>query len=358
MKVFVYDVAAEDGGGLFVLKSFYEEVLHSNLEIQWTFMVSTDALESTENIKIQKHPEIKTSWLSRWKFENQTLPKLIQYEGYAAVISLQNMPVSKSSLPQLVYLHQSLQYCPKRFSLLKSEERGLAVRQKLICGLIKKHIRKAKHVFVQTQWIKNATKEWVGFDDKDITVVPVSFSTDKLPIQPYQGQNSTTFFYPARAEIYKNHQVIIDACRLLSQKGIKDYRVVLTINENMGAYARSITEQAKKLPIKFVGTVNYERIWDYYSRSILLFPSYLETCGLPLLEAKAAGTRVIVSDMPFAHEALDGYPNVEFFKYTDSELLAKLMEKALKSPKYSPYHTQSQKADHSLLQAMLPYLQE
>ena len=27
MKILVYDVAAEDGGGLFVLKNFYEEVI-------------------------------------------------------------------------------------------------------------------------------------------------------------------------------------------------------------------------------------------------------------------------------------------------------------------------------------------
>lgn len=49
MKILVYDVAAEDGGGLFVLKNFYEEVIkdsekHPNIE--WIFLTSYKILES------------------------------------------------------------------------------------------------------------------------------------------------------------------------------------------------------------------------------------------------------------------------------------------------------------------------
>ena len=357
MKVLVYDVAAEDGGGLFVLKNFYEDVLRTSNDIEWTFMVSTEALKPANNIEIKIFPEVKSSWLARWRFENQKLPKIIQEDGYDAIISLQNMPVSKSNLLQLVYMHQSLQYCPKRFSLLKSDERGMAIRQKFICGLIKRHLRQSKHVFVQTQWIKAATMEWIGIGDKDITVVPVAFSTENLPIQSYQGKSCKTFFYPARAEIYKNHQVIIDACCVLKSKGINDYQVILTIEKDMSSYANRIIEQTKDLPIQCIGTVSYEKIWDYYSQSVLLFPSYLETCGLPLLEAKAACARIIASDMPFSHEALDDYPNVEFFPYDNPKVLADRMEQALVSPKYTPCQQNLQGEKTSLLQAMIPYLQ-
>ena len=358
MKVLVYDVAAEDGGGLFVLKNFYNDVLRSNTDIEWTFMVSTGVLERADQIEIKEFPEVKSSWLARWRFENQKLPAIIQKEAYDAIISLQNMPISKSNLKQLVYLHQSLQYCPKHFSIFKSEERGMAIRQKLICGLIKRHLKQSKHIFVQTQWIKDATMKWVRLGDRDITVVPVSFITENLPIKPYFGKNSKTFFYPARAEVYKNHQVIIDACRTLQFKGITDYNVVLTIEESMGSYAKRIIEQTKNLPIQCIGMVNYEKIWNFYSQSILLFPSYLETCGLPLLEAKAACARIIASDLPFSHEALDGYPNVEFFPYDNYKVLADRMEIALRSPKYIPCDTNVYEEKESLLQAMLPYLQD
>lgn len=41
-----------------------------------------------------------------------------------------------------------------------------------------------------------------------------------------------------------------------------------------------------------------------YAKSILVFPSHIETLGLPLLEARAAGCRIVASDIAAAREAL------------------------------------------------------
>lgn len=357
MKVLVYDVAAEDGGGLIVLKNFYEDVKQFDSDITWTFMTSDNVIKTADNVDVRVYKEVKSSWLSRWHFENKVLPELIKRDRYDVIISLQNMPVKKCDLPQLVYMHQSLQYCPKRFSLLKKEEWGLAIRQKLICGLIKRNLRYSSHIFVQTEWIKKATMEWARIKERDISVVPVVIRADEKTLKPYQGQYTKSFFYPARAEIYKNHQVIVDACRLLDSRGIKDYQVIFTIDKNMGDYAKRIMQQAVELPVKFVGALSYETVWSYYSKAILLFPSYLETCGLPLLEAKKANARIIASDMPFSREALRDYPNVDFFPYDNAEKLADKMEKALTENQYKSVEKKDSGNETSLLKAMLPFLQ-
>lgn len=356
MKILVYNVAAEDGGGLFVLKNFYEDVKRLNSDIEWTFFISADILESTDRIKIEVFKETKESWLKRWFFENYKLPKIIESENFDIVISLQNMPVKKCDKPQLVYLHQSLQYCPKKFSLLKSEERGLAIRQKLICGLIKKNIKKAKHVFVQTEWIKSATMDWVGFSEDEVTVVPVTLDINRVPVKPYVGQNSREFFYPARAEIYKNHKTVIEASKILKRKGIDDFRVIFTINSDAGVYEQKLSELSAGLPIDFIGNVEYEKIWDYYSRTILLFPSYLETCGLPMLEAKMAKGRIIASDTPFSHEALDGYANADFFEYNNAEQLAQKMKKVLADSIYYEVNSEPTREEPSLLEKMIEFI--
>lgn len=356
MKILVYNVAAEDGGGLFVLKNFYNDVKKLNSDIQWTFFVSADILNPTDRIEIRVFKETKESWIKRWVFENFELPKIIETENFDVVISLQNMPVKKCDKPQLVYLHQSLQYCPKKFSLFRSEERGLAIRQKLICGLIKKNIKKAKHIFVQTEWIKNATMDWVGFSEDKITVVPVTFDINSVPVKPYTGHNSREFFYPARAEIYKNHKTVIEACKILKSKGIDDFRVIFTINPDSGVYERQLSELAEGLPVDFIGNVEYEDIWGYYSRTILLFPSYLETCGLPMLEAKAAKGRILASDMPFSHEALDGYANVNFFEYNNAEQLAQKMEEMLAGSNYHEVETEMMEFEQSLLKKMIEFI--
>ena len=58
----------------------------------------------------------------------------------------------------------------------------------------------------------------------------------------------------------------------------------------------------------------------------MLFPSYLETFGLPVLEAKNMKAIVFASDMPFCHEILDGYENAYFYKIDDKEKLASYMK--------------------------------
>jgi glycosyltransferase involved in cell wall biosynthesis len=81
--------------------------------------------------------------------------------------------------------------------------------------------------------------------------------------------------------------------------------------------------------IEFIGTITREQVYEYYSRSVLIFPSYIETFGLPMLEAKMHKTPMLVSDCPFSHEILDEYENVKFFRTEDETQLAGLMEKWL-----------------------------
>ena len=326
----VYDVAATDGGGLFVLESFYADVLKkAPADIQWVFLTSLDVLPERDNVTVLVRKEPKRSPLHRLWFEHITLPKMLKTMAPDLVISLQNMPIRRCKLPQLVYLHQSLQYCQKRFSFFKKEERGIAVRQHIICNFYKKALPKAQHIFVQTQWMKDATMRWLHRPAEDISVVPVTVDARTAPKHPYQGQDSRVFFYPARAEMYKNHAVVIDACRRLTAQGITDFEVVFTVSEQDGAYAARLVAAAQGLPIRFVGILPYETVWEYYSRTTLLFPSYLETCGIPMLEMRLSGGYVIASDTPFTHEALDGYPRATFFPYADADALADAMKARL-----------------------------
>lgn len=354
MKILVYDIAAEDGGGLFVLKNFYQEILLYKPEnIEWVFVVSTDAIKSAPHIKVIKNNNIKKSYLQRLKFVCSELHDIIKNECPDLIISLQNMPINIKGIKQFVYMHQSLQFCPKQFSFLKSEERRTAIRQHIICNIYKITLPKASHIFVQTKWIKEATCKWLKCKEDKITIVPVSINVNYKPMTNYNGYDSGIFFYPARAEIYKNHEVIIKACRQLKEQGIDDFKVIFTIDPEECAYAQYLYKEAAGLPIEFIGSVPYDKIWNYYNSTILLFPSYLETCGLPMLEVKKIGGKILASDMPFSHEDLDGYPNVAYFKYNDSAQLAEKMKKCILDKKYVKVVADSGMNQSSLLKSML-----
>ena len=64
-------------------------------------------------------------------------------------------------------------------------------------------------------------------------------------------------------------------------------------------------------------------MFDLYARSILVFPSYVETFGLPLLEARKSGTYILASDCSFSREILEGYEKALFFGETDYVQLGK-----------------------------------
>ena len=327
MKIVVYDVAAEDGGGLFVLKDFYNEVLNHNDGIEWHFFVSTKEIKSNKNIIVHYYP--KKNIINRMLSEQIQISKMISSISPNLVVSLQNMPLVFCKYKQVVYLHQSLQYCPVSFSFFHRSERKLAIKQHIVCNIYRLFLHKAKHIYVQTNWIKKATIKWLNCKKSKISVVPVTIQKNEFQNLKYDGFNSHTFFYPARAQQYKNHIVVIKAVKLLVKKGVKNFKVIFTIDPKENKYAKVLKDKSKGLPIDFVGTLPYEQVWKEYSKSIMIFPSYLETCGLPLLEAKSMRSIIIASDLPFSHEALLNYSNALFFKFDDSSMLSEQMERVL-----------------------------
>lgn len=346
MRILVYDIAAEDGGGRYVLTQFYNELVEETKrsisfaeEYEWFLVTSLCTFTEYEHIHVLTFPEAKRSRKNRIAFDLFKIRKLLKEIKPDRIISLQNNPVIGTRIPQVVYLHQSLQYCPKRYSFFKKEERTTAFRQKIICGMYKHELPRAGHIFVQTQWMKQATADWLHCGPERISVIPMKLPEVPAPSErtemrvPREGE--TCFFYPARDESYKNHEVIVEASRILRSQGIDGFRVLFTMSETSGGYARLIAEKSRDLPIELIGNVPHDMIWSYYAQCVLVFPSYMETVGLPMLEAKAAGGRILASDLPFSHEDLDGYAGASFFRYSDPQELAELMKKAMTEPTFT-----------------------
>ena len=117
-----------------------------------------------------------------------------------------------------------------------------------------------------------------------------------------------------------------------TEKGLKDYEVIFTIRPDENAYTQNLYKYATEhnLNVKFNGPIPREKVFEMYARSILFFPSYVESFGLPLLEAKLSGTYIMASDTPFCHEILDGYDKAEFFEELDYKKLGNLILEVIK----------------------------
>ena len=137
------------------------------------------------------------------------------------------------------------------------------------------------------------------------------------------------FFYPATSFKYKNHIVIFKAVEILYKKGITDFTIALTLTEgNLPKECKKLYEQYRN-NFELIGLITHENVMAEYCRSVLVFPSYIETIGLPLLEARCCNTPIIAADECFSKEILRGYDKMALFKWNDAVALEGLMERFL-----------------------------
>ena len=315
MKIIVVDFAAKTGGAISILQSFYHYLVDSCDKNEWLFLLNDHYIKDTSNIKTIILKKEKKSWWNRLVFDLFLGRKLVRELNADAIFYLQNTLIRGVHIPQIMYMDQSLSFQKeKQFSFFKRDERIYAIYQYIIGKLNHEACKKAEYTIVQTEWLKKAIKEQCNIlDDRVIKISP----NESLLCRKYHAETviQTEFFYPASNAIYKNHLCIYEALSQLEES----CNVVLTIPNQEG-----LPKQCK-----CIGSISPEEVYSRMENSILLFPSYIESFGLPLKEAMEIGTIILAADTLFAREILSGYENAYFFKTFCPSDLANLMRKVI-----------------------------
>jgi glycosyltransferase involved in cell wall biosynthesis len=335
--VVVVDIAASIGGALSILKEFADFLTLNDVGVDWIFLVSSDAISSPFPwVRVVRDTYPKRSWAHRLTWEILIAPRLVQRYAPDAVFSLQNTAVAFTKVPQVVYVHQSLPFARwHRWSFFRSDEREMAVRAAVLGPVIRWSVRKASMTIVQTRWMQQALAISSRVDPSRIIVVPpdCDVSLTASDESDISGAACTRpgirFFYPASAMPYKNFEVAIQALILLQAQG-HHAELTLTITGKENDYARRIKQLATPLgdAVQFCGPISRRSVLLTLQHSILVFPSIIETFGLPLLEARKLGSWVIAADTPFAREILDEYRRARFFAGDSAADLASAMQAA------------------------------
>ena len=343
------DIAASKTGALAILMDFYNYVKEYGGEHEWLFLTGIDCIKDPPpHIRVEVCSRVKRSGKDRLWFDLVSGARFVEAFDCDVIFSMQNtLPmgrirrrsdlikegrvVSKKGdrVPLVLYLHQPLGYQKqKRFSFFIKEEREYAVYQYLIGALIDASVKKSDLCIVQTEWMKKAVAQKTGKDiGKLIKVLPDVGDMSGYAIDPSRWR-SDHFFFPSGEILYKNHECVLKAVKLLNERGITDFKVHFTL--------KSLSEVTKRRypdphhNVIWSGRVLRREVLEEYGRGTLLFPSYIETFGVPLAEARGVGTLILASDTPFSREVLEGYENAEFFDPFSPEQLADLMEKVIR----------------------------
>ncbi|MPQ43416.1 glycosyltransferase [Clostridium tarantellae] len=326
--IFVNDTAATMCGAVTILKEFIKNIT-KNLDNNYIFYIfcSIDLKEfETENIHIVNNIKAK-KWIDRikwdifgmkfWAKKNSINPDLI--------ISLQNTGImSFKNVPKMTYIHQAIPYNKEiKWNILNKEEQRYIFYKYIYKCLI--GITTVKNIIiVQCNWMKKEVIKAHKFNPKDVYVIE-----PKLNLKKFKQQNNNKFLsednelkllYPAGYTKYKNHKILIEALNEIKKiKPNIKFKLYLTIEKDTNKeFFEKIKELNMEKEVVFLGNVKFESLVDFYKNcNIVLFPSYLETVGLPLLEAAYFGKYIIVSDIQYARNALKNYTGVTYCKHNN-----------------------------------------
>lgn len=325
--IMIYDVHASESGALAILDDLYKQIRnYSDKSVKWVFIVSTPEYEETKEITVRRFPWVKRNWGYRYYFDTVTTRKLLKEFKPDKVFSLQNKGIDFYKKEQLVYLHLPFILTDHKFDI-KVDGKKLWAYQNIISKSIFKSLRKVDMTIVQTEWMKEALVKKAGVNADKIVVQQPDIKCNDIKDFIDCPENRKRIFYPATAFTYKNHLTLLKALNYATEKGLKDYEVIFTIRPDENAYTQNLYKYATEhnLNVEFNGPIPREKVFEMYARSILVFPSYVESFGLPLLEAKLSGTYIMASDTPFCHEILDGYDKAEFFEELDYKKLGDMI---------------------------------
>ena len=237
--------------------------------------------------------------------------------------------------PRVKAKHREV-YCHTSFPFLKWHLRDLVMDPKIpLFAMFTRfayriNIHRNDCLIVQQEWFRDGLSRITGFPKERIRVIPPKVSVEGVVPEEISSE-VPMFLYVATADCHKNFETLCEAARLLEEGiGTGRFKIVLTISGEENRYARWVKKHWGSVPsIEFAGLMRREKLYGYYqAASCLVFPSRVETWGLPITEYKLLnGGRMLLADLPYAHGASEGAG--EFFPAEDARRLKELMYESI-----------------------------
>lgn len=305
--IVVSAVNLSEGGPLTVLRECLSSASsHLPPTYQVVALVHDQRLLNIPRINFVDFPRSKKSWFFRLYYEYFYFRRFSKRVKPALWLSLHDITPRVEAHTRAVYCHN-----PSPFYELPLQEARLEPKL-LLFNLFYKYLYKTNissndFVIVQQEWLR---KEFSRFYDQNKivvahpTVAPLPPSSDSA--LSYSSSDKKIFLYPTLPRVFKNIEILCQAVEMLPPALLSKVELRLTLSGQENAYARAIFRRYGHIPaIKFIGRQSREALTSHYSNcDVVVFPSKLETWGLPITEAKAAGKPLIVADLPYARETV------------------------------------------------------
>lgn len=354
MKTIVISaVNIRKGGTLTILKDclqYLSEVASASDEYKIVALVHDKNLSLFPNIHYMELPWSIKSWVHRLWCEYVTMRK----------ISRQLQPIHlwfslHDTTPNVIAARQAV-YCQTSFPFLRWSWKDFRYDYKIpLFALFTKYayrinIKKNNYLVVQQEWLRKGFSKMFSLPQEKFIVAPPPRNIEERQNTPLPS-NCKTFFYASTADSHKNFELLCEATQRLENEVGKDkFTVIITIKGNENKYAQMLYNKWGNVSsLKFAGFMGKEQLYATYNTSdCLIFPSRIETWGLPISEFMAYRKPMLLADLPYAHETSVGSNCTAFFNPTNAIDLKNAM-KAVFSGDFSRHKAIQKRESQSLV---------
>lgn len=284
-----------------------------------------------ESVEYLSFPLSRKSWLFRIYHEYVLFNRISKKYKPDLWFSLHDCTPRVKAKSRVVYCHHAAPfYTGKRGWRELRMEPSFVIFSLMYKWFYKINLKKNDYIVVQQEWMR---QEFIRMADRRKVIV----ATPEFPSGEEETSEHTLdktdregfiFFYPSVPRVFKNFEVIGEAAGILQKRIPGKFKIFLTLDGSENKYAKWIREKYSDIEeISFIGLIDRKTVEEYYRKcDCVIFPSQLESWGLPLSEAKKHRKPIIAAELPYALETIGCYNQAAFFNPKDALELAALMD--------------------------------
>ncbi|WP_325892032.1 glycosyltransferase [Grimontia sp. NTOU-MAR1] len=298
-KVIFFAPNVHTGGGLTLLKSLIVDVLP---ELDVEFILDERARNQvTDILSDHKCHFFSSSMSGRWKAERKL----------QAVSGDDTVTLCFHNLPPILNVKGTVKVFLQNRLLVDREHIGshpifVKCRLGIESIILRKFAWKVSEFLVQTQSMARHLDLFLG--NRSTTRVKISpfFKFENVAVKP-SLEADDFYFYISSGDTHKNHENLLIAWQLLQTKFGRTPKLLLTVADGHAVVVNRIKQlQSEGIDIDNLGSCEYQQTMATLERcKALIFPSFTESFGLPLIEASRMDKAILASELDYVRDVCE-----------------------------------------------------
>lgn len=301
--------ASKMGGARTYLQHLVEGFRRGGYPVRLTFWLPPEQVTEfssfeCETMRFLSSPVSHSGIIRRIIWEQMILPRWLKREKADVFISLGNTATFLSPCKQIVCVRNSLYFSKLYLGKVREARRWrLWVSSRLHGLLTRLSMRVSEVTLLPSVSIRDEILSSGFRDRKTFRVIPYGKpevdENSQPPQFPLKSSQEVYLLNPSLSEFHKNTNTLFDA---FSEVLKSCPRARLILLPNLPEVKKEAKERFGEKCIIYTGTNPKDMSRIYELAHIVVYPTYCESFGHPLIESMARGLPVVAADVPINRE--------------------------------------------------------